>query len=167
VLHGTVVDTQGSGSVALIQLGEEPARLLPVGASLGGFQLAQVAQQAVVMSDGDREILLQVPGPQRQVAAAAPAAPQRGNARTAQPGRPNAAEQAREQQMRRVQIMEALERARQSGASQQVLEALERALTQGAVGERSVGVPGNTVIIRRNPVPDTTTSPARRVPDLR
>lgn len=166
VLYGTVVDTDQSGSAALIQLGDEPARLIPVGASLAGYQLAHVAQQSAVMSNGEREIMLQVPGPQRQVAAAPVDTRQRGNTRMTPGDRQGAAaadlrqrvEAAREQQMRQFQMVEALERARQSGAPPDMIEALERAIQQS----------GNApMIFRRNTVPDTTQSPTPRAPDLR
>jgi hypothetical protein len=176
-LHGTIVGAGGSSSAALIQLGEEPPRLLPIGGTIGGYRVTQVAAQAAVVSDGSQDLLLRVPGPQQYVEAVPD--PRRGNERDRNPSAREAQQAQRELQMRQRQLMQTLERARQSGASPQMLEALQRAIEQaGASGgttvfipnriemqERTVTRPDTRVIIRQPP--DTTVLRSNREPDPR
>lgn len=161
-LQGTIVDPQPARSAALIQLGEDglPA-LLPVGSTLAGFKVAEVTREAVVMTDGERQVWLRVPGPQQTVAAAPPT---RGNNRNNR-GRDNqthpmpaAAERVRQQVM---QLMQQLQAARQSGASPEVLQAIQQAI------ERTASQAGDNVRIRvreqapvRRALPDTSSTSA-------
>lgn len=170
LLHGTIVDPQPARSAALIQLGEDgsPA-LLPVGSTLAGFRVAEVTREAVVMTDGEREVWLRVPGPQQTVAAAPPTRRESRNARERGNMPPSplppAAERVRQQVM---QMMQQLQAARQAGASPEVLQAMQQAI------ERAAGQAGDNVRIRvreqapvRRAIPDTSGTSAPSAPDHR
>lgn len=162
-LQGTIVAAEPTRSIALIQLGEDgtPA-LLPVGSTLAGFRVAEVTREAVVMTDGERQVWLRVPGPQQTVAAAPPLRLGNNNSRERNNSRsqpiPEAAERVRQQVM---QMMQQLQAARQAGASPEVLQAMQQAI------ERAANQAGDNVRIRvrevapvRRAVPDTSSTSA-------
>lgn len=161
-LQGTIVAAEPTRSIALIRLGEDgtPA-LLPVGSTLAGFRVAEVTREAVVMTDGERQVWLRVPGPQQTVAVAPPNRRESRNSRgreNSPPTIPPAAERVRQQVM---QMMQQLQAARQAGASPEVLQAMQQAI------ERAASQAGDNVRIRvreqapvRRAVPDTSSTSA-------
>jgi hypothetical protein len=164
-LRGTTVGTGETASYALIQVGDAQPRFVAVGGVISGFQLSRVTTDAAIVTDGERELLLRLAGPAQHIAAQPE--PQRG--RTMQmPARnaPTPAQQQQQARERAMQMVEALERARQQGAPPEVLQALQRALEQaGAVpGQRIQINPGAEIIMRRMP-PDTSTSRPHPAPD--
>lgn len=153
LLSGTMV--VGDGGAALIQVGDDPARLLFVGASMAGFRLTRVMPQAAIMSDGERELALYVPAPAQTIVAEAEQDP-RSRRRQSQQQQRQQADRERQQEMRMQQIGQLLERAQQTGTSPQMLQALERALLQNRDGMQNVQIsPDGRVIFRTRTVPDT------------
>lgn len=110
-------------------VGEGGARIVNVGEYLGGYQLARVTPDAVVMQNEDGELRVPVPAPSAQVATAPPAP------RAGQPGNGRGQQQQRQQmtpeQARMMQQM--LERARSDGATPQMLEAIQRLIQQRGI----------------------------------
>jgi hypothetical protein len=146
-LLGTAI--AGETGLALVQLADAPARLLATGEWLAGYRLHQVTSQSATMVSDERSITLLVPGPQAQRVAAQPA-PQPG--RGAMMGRGGQQPQAAQVRMSAAEaaLAEAvMERARQSGATEQMVQMIQRMIQErglGAVGD--INIESGRMIIR-------------------
>jgi hypothetical protein len=174
-LVGTAV--AADGGLALIQLADEPARLLASGEWLAGYRLGEITPQSAVMANDERALTLRLADAQQRGAPQAAAQQQRGGMMRGQGqgGGPGGGPGARAGGVEAPLIEALIQRARQNGANDAMIQALQRMIEQrgiGAVGD--ISIQDGRMIIRSgdgrsmstfNMGPNQTPPPPPRRPD--